>query len=48
MARLMTSWATLFGTISFELFGRYTNAVANLDDWFALQVHAMGDYVGLA
>lgn len=48
LARVMTSWATLFGTISFELFGRYTNALANLDDWFALQVHAMGDYVGLA
>lgn len=48
LARLMTVWATLFGTVSFELFGRYNNAVENLDDWFELQVQVMARHVGLA
>lgn len=48
LARGMTAWAQLFGTISFELFGRYTNAVTDLDEYFAHQLRAMSRYVGLS
>lgn len=47
LARAMTAWATLYGTISFELFGRYTNAVTHLDEYFDHQVRVMTKYVGL-
>ncbi len=48
LARGMTAWATLYGTISFELFGRYTNAVHHLDDYFDHQVRAMARYLGIS
>ena len=47
LVRAMTAWATMYGTISFELFGRYTNAVENLDEYYDHQVAAMAKYVGL-
>jgi AcrR family transcriptional regulator len=46
-ARGMTAWAQLFGTLSFELFGRLTNAVEDYDAYFEYQLRAMANYVGL-
>lgn len=48
LARAMSAWALLYGTISFELFGRYNNAVLSLDEYFEHQVRAMARYVGLS
>ncbi len=48
LARLMTVWAQLYGTISFELFGRYTNAVHDLDAYFEHQLRVMARHVGLS
>lgn len=48
LARAMSAWAQLYGTISFELFGRYTNAVTDLDAYFEHQLRAMSRYVGLS
>jgi len=47
LARGMTAWAQLFGTLSFELFGRLTNAVEDFDAYFDYQLRAMAGYVGL-
>src|SRR5947208_1112165 len=47
MARAWTAWAQLFGTISFELFGRLTNAVTDYDAYFELQLRVMSRYLGL-
>jgi AcrR family transcriptional regulator len=47
LARAMTAWATLYGSISFELFGRFENAVHDLDAYYAHQVQAMARYVGI-
>jgi len=46
-ARGMTAWAQLFGTLSFELFGRLTNAIEDYDSYFDYQLRAMAAYVGL-
>ena len=46
LARGMTAWAQLFGTLSFELFGRLTNAVTDYDAYFDYQLRAMAYYVG--
>lgn len=47
LARGMTAWAQLFGTLSFELFGRLTNRVEDYDAYFDYQLRAMAAYVGL-
>ncbi len=47
LARLMTVWAQLFGTLSFELFGRYTNGVNDLDAYFEHQLRVMARYLGI-
>ena len=47
VGRLMTAWATLFGTLSFELFGRYTNGVLDLDAFFDHELRAMARHIGL-
>lgn len=46
-ARGMTAWAQLFGTLSFELFGRLTNVVEDYDAYFEYQLRAMSSYMGL-
>lgn len=46
-ARGMTAWAQLFGTLSFELFGRLTNAIEDYDAYFDYQLRAMAAYLGL-
>jgi hypothetical protein len=47
LARGMSMWALLFGTISFELFGRLTNAVSDYDAYFEHQLRVMTRYLGL-
>jgi AcrR family transcriptional regulator len=47
LARGMSMWALLFGTISFELFGRLTNAVTDYDAYFEHQLRVMTRYLGL-
>jgi AcrR family transcriptional regulator len=48
LARLMSVWAQLYGTVSFELFGRYTNAVTDYDAYFEHQLKVMSRYLGLS
>ena len=47
MTRAFTAWALLFGTISFELFGRLTNAVTDYDAYFDHQLKVMAGHLGL-
>ena len=47
LARGMTAWAQLFGTLSFELFGRLTNAVSNYEAYFDHQLRSMAAYLGI-
>ncbi|MDT4908333.1 MAG: hypothetical protein QOD31_3809 [Pseudonocardiales bacterium] len=46
-ARGMTAWAQLFGALSFELFGRLTNAIEAYEAYFDYQLRAMAAYLGL-
>jgi AcrR family transcriptional regulator len=48
LARGMIAWAQLFGAISFELFGRLTNAITDYDAYFEHQLRAMAGYLGLS
>jgi AcrR family transcriptional regulator len=48
LARGMTAWAQLFGSISFELFGRLTNGVTDYEAYFEYQLRAMAGYLGLS
>ncbi|WP_375502356.1 TetR/AcrR family transcriptional regulator [uncultured Jatrophihabitans sp.] len=47
LGRLMSVWAQLFGTLSFELFGRYTGAVLDLDAFFEHELRTMARHIGL-
>jgi AcrR family transcriptional regulator len=47
VARGMIIYTHLFGAVSFELFGRFTNAIFDNRAWFEHQVQAMGRLVGL-
>jgi AcrR family transcriptional regulator len=47
MARALTSWTLLFGSISFELFGRLTNGVTDYDAYFEHQLRVMTRHLGL-
>jgi AcrR family transcriptional regulator len=47
LARALTVWAELFGTISFELFGRLTNAVTDYDAYFEHQLAVQARYLGI-
>jgi AcrR family transcriptional regulator len=48
MARALSAWAQLFGTISFELFGRLGNAVTDYDAYFEHQLRVMSRHLGLS
>jgi len=48
IARAFSVWAQLFGTISFELFGRLTNGVTDYDAYFDHQLRVMARYLGVA
>ena len=47
VGRLTTAWATMFGTLSFELFGRYTNGILDLDAFFDHELRRMARHIGL-
>jgi AcrR family transcriptional regulator len=47
VARWLTVWAQLFGTISFELFGRFANTVNDVDAYYEHQLRVMARYLGL-
>jgi AcrR family transcriptional regulator len=47
LGRAMSMWALLFGTISFELFGRLTGAISDYDAYFEHQLKVMTRYLGL-
>ena len=47
LARGMTAWAQLFGSVSFELFGRLQNTVTDYEAYFDYQLRAMAAHIGL-
>jgi AcrR family transcriptional regulator len=47
MARGMIAWTELFGTVSFEVFGRLDATIQARDEWFEHQIHAMARLIGL-
>lgn len=47
ISRALTAWSQIFGALSFELFGRLTNAVYDYDSFFDHQVKVMASYQGL-
>ncbi|MGH8959872.1 MAG: TetR/AcrR family transcriptional regulator [Jatrophihabitantaceae bacterium] len=47
LARGMTAWAQLFGTLSFELFGRLRNGVSDYEAYFDHQLRSMAAYLGM-
>ena len=47
LARGMNSWAAVFGLVSFELFGRLTNADHDYDAWFDYQLRLLTHELGL-
>ncbi|GAA4071913.1 TetR/AcrR family transcriptional regulator [Actinomadura miaoliensis] len=46
-ARALTAWAGLFGTVSFELFGQFDNAIDNRAPYFDHAMTLLGRMVGL-
>jgi AcrR family transcriptional regulator len=47
LVRGFTAWATLFGAVSFELFGRYQNVIEDAEPLFEYQMRQLATYVGL-
>jgi AcrR family transcriptional regulator len=47
LARGMNSWTAVFGLVSFELFGRLTNAIFDDDAWFDYQLRLITHHLGL-
>jgi AcrR family transcriptional regulator len=47
LARGVTAWIQLFGTLTFELFGRFNNTVTDRQAFFDHQMRVMADHVGL-
>jgi AcrR family transcriptional regulator len=47
IVRAVVAWTQLFGAVSFELFGRFTDIVDDLDAMFAQSVMEMGTFVGI-
>lgn len=47
LARAMSVWAQLFGTISFELFGRFGDAITDPGTYFDHQLRVMARYLGI-
>jgi hypothetical protein len=47
LARGMTAWAQVFGSLSFELFGRLTGAVTDYEAYFDHQLKSMAAFIGL-
>jgi AcrR family transcriptional regulator len=47
LARGLTAWTQLFGTVSFELFGHLYNVVEDYDGFFELEMREMAAFIGL-
>jgi AcrR family transcriptional regulator len=47
VARAMAAWPSLYGAISFELFGHFTNVIENKADWFDYELERILTLVGL-
>jgi AcrR family transcriptional regulator len=45
--RALMAWTTLFGTVSFELFGHYVGSVTSYCQMFDVVVEELADFVGL-
>lgn len=45
--RALSAWVTLFGLVSFELFGQLTNVVQHPDEFFEYQMRAQAEFVGI-
>ena len=45
--RALTAWTTLFGTVSFELFGHYVGSVRDAARYYDAVVEDLADYVGV-
>jgi len=48
MARAVIAWTELFGTISFEVFGRFDKIFDQRADWFDYQARVMATLMGLS
>ncbi len=46
-ARALSAWVTLFGLVSFELFGQLNTVVQHRDEFFAFQMRAQAGFVGI-
>ncbi|SDP63734.1 transcriptional regulator, TetR family [Klenkia soli] len=46
-ARALLTWSSLYGLISFELFGHFVGSVADADAFFTEQVGELADLLGL-
>jgi AcrR family transcriptional regulator len=47
-ARSLAVWASVFGLVSFELFGQFENVVTGRDEFFRYAAASLGSLVGLA
>jgi AcrR family transcriptional regulator len=47
MLRGMIAWTLVFGALSFEVFGRYNQTIAERDEFYDRQMLAMVEYLGL-
>lgn len=48
IARAVIAWTELFGTISFEVFGRFDKIFDQRADWFDYQARVMATFIGLS
>jgi hypothetical protein len=46
-AAALTTWAAIFGVISFELFGQFTNVITDLDTYFDHATTILAHLTGL-
>lgn len=47
LARGLVAWTTIFGAVSFEVFGRLNNVIEDRRSWFDYQLRTMAALVGL-
>jgi AcrR family transcriptional regulator len=48
VVRALVAWASIYGTVSFELFGQFHNVIAANAQYFDVAVSQLADFVGLA
>jgi hypothetical protein len=46
-ARALATWASVFGMVSFELFGQFENVVTDRDGYYDYVVTSLGQVIGL-